>query len=378
MKDREARATCLSSVRLAAAVPSFILLLVGPAEKSEAQNTAEYREYVNQLMQESHEADSAYLAFRERQRSTPIDTIRFGALTVLAPTDFGDLVRAGMETVWDSISRLGSDTMLLAGKALFVPGPGWLNRHTGTSYGTAATSSQIGMGDDATDAALRIWSAVGMLLARDWDREVRDWLGGRFDFRDSRTEMLQWTHAELVTATSQAVRACYMGDLQACGSALVIDGIENPALDWYNADERRMVVEKRMPARAPNLVRLRSECVGSESDSACVEYLTSESSDGVPPPLTLSARRTLLGTAVELGGEGAYARLAAARGLGLESSLLAAAGQPKDSLLSAWHNSVLSSGPASPTLTGKGALSALIWITIFAVAATRSTRWRSG
>lgn len=340
---------------------------------SYAQTTSEYREYVRQLQQEWQEAHAAYEALRDSLRSAPTVTIRTGTLTLVTPQEHSELVGDGSRIAWESIRQLGSDTLLLLSKSLLVPGAGWLNRYSRDLHGATTVSSQITVESDAQDVASRILSSLGVLLLDDWAAGMRGWLGGSVESHDLG---MAWTYVELITAPSQAVRACYLGDLNSCNSSLALGEIADPVFEWYSADERRIVVERRIPSANPDLGQLWTECVEGRSDTACVDYLNSDALDEVPPPLSLGARRSLLSEALRLGGEGAYTRLVNSRDSDRLSALAAAAAQPADSLLAAWREAVLSARPVPTTLTRAGAAVAILWIVFFAVAATRSTRWR--
>lgn len=295
---------------------------------------------------------------------------------MLTQREFAELVEVGARMAWDSIRQLGSDTLLLIGKTLFVPGPGWQNRYGRENHRTTYSSSQLALEGDEADAAARVLASVGKLLLHEWRDEIRVWLGGTFERQDASRTNLGWTYVELITSPSQSVRACLRGDLDACGSALALNEVESPELEWYNADERRVVVGRRLPGRSPNRGQIRYECVIERSDAACLDFLTTEV-DEVPSPLSLGARRSLVAIALESGGGGAYTRLVNAVALGREASLVNASGLPRDSLLSVWRTAVLSAAPQATTLTHSGTAAAVFWIVFFAAAATRSSRWRS-
>ena len=342
------------------------------------QTTDDYRTQVERLRQEWSEADSALQEFYERESAAPIDTIRVGTLTVLTQQDFGEVVRLGAQAAWDTIRDLGADTLLLSGKTLFVPGPGWSNRYDRDRHRASASAIQLAREADGEDAAEHILSSAAMLLLDEWWDEVRSWLGGMAELDDANQTNLGWTYVEIVTAPSQAVRGCLLGDLGACGSALGLVEVEDPELEWYNADERRVVVGRRLPGKSADRAQSWLQCVNDSSDAACVDYLTGDADYEVPAPLSFMARRTLVGVALESGGDGAYTRLLRSRDLGRETSLAAAAGLSPDSLLALWRMEVLSGAPEPTTLTQSGAATTLLWIMIFVAAATRSTRWRLG
>lgn len=353
-------------------------LNVTASETLNAQTTADWQTHVDSLRQEYHRADSAFRLVRERVLSAPTDTIRVGTLTVVTQSDFSEIVEAGARVAWDSIGNLGSDTLLMLGKTLFVPGIGNINRYDPERHGTTFVSTQLPWRADATDAAARIMSSLAMLLLTGLNDELRLWLGGHIEMQDASATHLGWVYIELVTSPSQAVRDCLLGDLGACSSALAIHDIENPALEWYSAAERRVVVERRLPGKSPDRWQLWTQCVRNGSDPACVEFLTDSTEYSVPAPLSPVARRSLLAVAINSGGEGAYARLTGAAQSGRELSLAAAANQTPDSLIATWRTAVISANAESSSTTHRGSATTLLWIIVFTAAATRSTRWRLG
>ena len=116
-----------------------------------AQTTADWQTHVDRLRQEYHEVDSAFREARERVVSIPIDTIRVGTLTVLTQRDFREIVEVGTRVAWDSIRNLGSDTLLLLEKMLFVPGYGRINRYFRERHGTTFVSGQLPWRANAAD-----------------------------------------------------------------------------------------------------------------------------------------------------------------------------------------------------------------------------------
>jgi len=355
-----------------------LLLPIAAASDLTAQTTDKYRALVSLLRQEWQEADSAFREIRERLSSTPIDTVRVGTLTVMTQRAFGEIVELGAQVAWDSIRQLGPDTLLLTGKTLFVPGYGHTNRYDRERHGAAISSPPLPRRADEEDAVTQILSSLTTLLMDGSDDELRSWVGGHIELQDAGSTSLGWVYVELITSPSKAVRACLLGDIGACRSALALGDLERAELDWYNAAERRVVVERRLPGKTENRRRLWLQCVEHGADDACVEFLADDSEYAVPPPLSLLARRSLLAIAISSGGVGAFTRLVAAAESGREASIAAAANQSTDSLLATWRTTVLSAGQESHATTRRRAATTFLWIIVFAAAATRSSRWRLG
>jgi hypothetical protein len=93
-------------------------------------------------------------------------------------------------------------------------------------------------------------------------------------------------------------------------------------------------------------------------------------------PLPGHMRASLVGLALERGGEGAWTRLVENPSMPAEEALARAAGVPLEELVAEWRDWIVTNRPEVYAGTaGKSAL-ALLWIVVFATLATRSTRWR--
>ena len=88
----------------------------------------------------------------------------------------------------------------------------------------------------------------------------------------------------------------------------------------------------------------------------------------------LMAREDLLLTALELGGPGAWTRLAQARGP-IEGRLAAAAGMPADSLLARWRSGLLALRPLEKRITLAQVGSAMAWTALLLLGCVGAARW---
>jgi hypothetical protein len=131
-------------------------------------------------------------------------------------------------------------------------------------------------------------------------------------------------------------------------------------------------VKRRSRIRRPNW----TACVEERSDVACTELLSSLDRHEIPPPVSLTPRRSLAQVALESGGDGAFGRLVGSAGLPLETRLSMVAGISTDSLLREWHSAVLHAAPDRASVNHWAAATSLVWVLTFMVAATRSRRWR--
>ena len=210
------------------------------------------------------------------------------------------------------------------------------------------------------------------------DRRLADWLGDPIrPLRQPEQERAR-VYVRLVTAPSEVARACFLGDIARCGTALDLVDTADAFLRWYpSPGERRHVLQVGF---SYYFTRTASEatwqaCVGG-SDTACVELLRSLPPGSVPRVLDTDARRLLVHVALRMGGREAYGRLLADSGAALSERLARAAGVPVDTILARWRAAIIASRPKPVTLPGWGIIAALSWTIVLAVCGMRSSRWR--
>lgn len=210
------------------------------------------------------------------------------------------------------------------------------------------------------------------------DTALHDWLGGPvLPGLDSDQRRAQ-VYVALVTAPSQAVRRCFVGDRAACRDALSL-GPATPDLltRWYGPDERRLLVTVQYAGFLDKGVRapeFRSCAVGS--DSACLDLLESLPPGSLVRPLDYAARFSLLETAVALGGTRTFSRLFATAPGPIGARLAAAAQVPEDSLVTRWRSDVVSARPKPVPLPPWAMGLALVWMVAFMTCGLGSSRWR--
>jgi len=356
--------------RLAGAIVLALLcapIVVAPAR---AQDTAEYRELVERLAERAQtlaRTESSTVRGAERGR---LDTLTVGRLTLLFPPQRRALVETVGRTAWDSLAAaFGADTTALQRHVITLGGPGGFRIPEWT-------------GGQATGPRADLEFAVGVVLGTVRDTEARRFHGDPW-FRDAVRVMFlaeprlqdEAVYEELATKPWRVVRACYDGDLAECDSALAVSSDAATTALRYTPEERRRIVGREREV----ITSLRSaagtaQCVEARVDSACVDvmrrfYLTEQ-------PLSPLARATLMRTAFTLGGDGSYARLLASDEPEFLARLAAVAGVTPETLLAEWHRQILAARPKSMMLTRISGWIAFLWAAAFAVAATRSSRWR--
>lgn len=229
----------------------------------------------------------------------------------------------------------------------------------------------------------RVRRAVGEAIAADLsDTELGTWTGGNpFTVHDPAR-----LYREAVVARSLAVERCLEGSVEACTAALGL-GLGDDFLGvWYTPEQRRERVmawagyedspEGLVRTRGMNLYGTAIEgCVERSAPEACDAFIQSDYDVWTPLPNYM--RETLVGTALDRGGPGAWGRLIEDPEMSVEEAISYAAGIPLDELVAQWRSWVVTNRPEAYAGIGAKSALALLWVLFFAALATRSTRWRS-
>ena len=156
----------------------------------------------------------------------------------------------------------------------------------------------------------------------------------------------------LVTAPSQAVRRCFLGDIARCKNVLQLGDSTGLLARWYvTPAEREALVTAAFTdyfargATAPSLQRCRQH-----HDDACTALLQSLPPGTLPRPLAHAARLLLVREALRAEGRDAYRRLVARPSAPIGDRLASAAGMDIDSLVRRWRNAALAARPQPLTL----------------------------
>jgi len=363
-------------------LPALLLgILPGAAGAQHAPDSVltEVRQHLDSLVARSRQlADAAdHAEYLQRARALqathlPVDTFSWGPFRLVARPEQRELAETSFARAWAEVEPFAAgaeslfepwtflvfyywsdDGMLLTGDSLFVA---------------------IGMSRRYPKRYLeeKIARTLGEVLMRSAPPELFAWTGGAL--RASPGD-LPWVARELVTRASTVVRRCYEGDLEGCAQATGLRGGEAPWLNWFTAPERRLYVERMVRPGDASDSALWDGCVRAGMDDACMVILRGRP---LPAPLTPQARASLLGTALETGGPGAFGRLTEAAGGDLVRELEAAAGVPLDTLLASWRREVLATRTSAWAGLVRSPFTLLLWILFFGALASRSTRWRLG
>lgn len=355
---------------------ALVVAALVPGRLLRAQETEAYRHVVEQLAERVDALTAAAPAAREDQGG-PLDTIRVGTISLLVPPPRRAFADEVGRAAWDSIvSYFGPDTSVLAPTVVaLVP--------TGRRGPSQIPTLHLPIRPEHP-AAL----AIGFILSRVRDQELTridpgswgEWFGWAVRAMLFAPAKLQarTAYSDLATKPWAIVRDCFAGDISQC-ARVASAGPDGPVTDYFTADERRRIVE-RVRRDTPPLRRSASaaRCVEAGSDSACVEVFQEFRVWITEDPLSPVARATLVRTALDLGGEGAFGRLAATQGEDVLARLATTAGVPQDTLLATWRRRIMAERPPATTLPRLSGWLAFAWAVVFTVAASRSTRWHRG
>ena len=376
-------------IRLVSAALTAALLCAGRPATS--QTTAALRAELDRLRQERAAAiAAARRGDSVRALGIRLDTIRAGALTVLAPWPAGPSARAATARAWRLLQgRFGDGADVLEGVEFVVQpalGLDVVPLARGTRVHPLLIPREASGRSSPADAAIEIdvdtatlarWiaSRAAAEVAAHQDTAFRNWLRGNIDAESDDTRRLGGAYVELVTEPWTAVKRCYLGDLDGCRRALGLVPERDPLDQWYDAEDRRRLVA----TAAPDDFRFRpagerASCVEGNAD-ACTALLRRLPARSLEPPLR-TGPRALMELALDLGGAGAYDRLMESPNRPIVERLAAAAGVSQDSLLMRWHARVLAARPRPVTLTAAGAWAAFGWVLALGALALQSTRWR--
>ncbi|HEY6808769.1 MAG TPA: hypothetical protein VI160_08265 [Gemmatimonadales bacterium] len=354
-------------------------LAAGPALR--AQTISELRARIPRLeaaqalaVAAQHRLDSA----RSASRQATLDTIRQAGLTVLTIPRDAALAREALAEAWPELERsYGTHAAELARKDFHLIVSRGADQPTGVPRGPVVPVI-VATDADGHDASRRLTLSAGQVMSNGADSALRAWVPTIYPL-DPQFDALRRRDAyeELVTSPWLAVRRCFTGDIGRCRQAFGLTGGADPASEWYEPEDRaRLVIQRSAGGETAGQTALRKSCAEAHHDADCLLLLRAVAGTRLDPPLSTMARGSLVATALELGGPGAYDRLLANPRAPLPDRLAAAAGVPADSVIAAWRARVTAVAPSSARVPARSAWAAFGWAVVFGVLALRSSRWR--
>lgn len=309
----------------------------------------------------------------ERERATAgNDTIAVGGLRIIAnPSPLP--LRHAAERAWPAIDSLYGTVATELAQRPFI--------FRAVDPDTAVHRTVLHVGLELPwdlDVAATTRMLLTTVTAPRFDPALAEWLGASLRPalrpRDEQTAVF----LQLVTAPSEAVRACFLGDIGRCKDVLQLDDSTGLLERWYvTPAEREALVTGAFTfyfergATAPSLQRCREH-----RDDACTALLQSLPPGSLPRPLAHAARLLLVREALRAGGRDAYRRLVARPTDPIAARLSSAAEMDLDSLVVRWRNGVLAARPLPLTLPWWASVAAIGWTAFFGFCALRSSRWR--
>lgn len=342
------------------------------ATPATAQNLARLERMWQDAAKASARADSVALSRGRRE----LDTVRVGNLVVLAPPGLTLLAREIAAAGWDRLYRTFGN-QILATRHRPLIAAFYQSEKGPPPYGFPpdVTPIPVASGEEGSRMLVpQTLILLGDVVRKDFDPRLEHWLRGGVRTDPSEVPSPE-LFEDLVTSPSPLARACYVGSLSACGSALGLVAPRDPATEWYDAAGRRALARNLI--RDPRDAATYDQCVEHAIDAACVSLLRGPDSAFVSPPLIFASRELAVRMALQLGGPEAFHRLLASAGHPIGRRLELTAGLSLDSLLLRWHQAVLRSRPVAVDVTPGVGWVALGWGLAFGALVLGSSRWRT-
>src|SRR5262249_6778464 len=315
-------------------VVAALLLIAPPAVRGQDSQMVRLRRQADSLLRSWREAEMlADVADSiERMRATAgSDTIAVGGLRIVANATPLPLRGAG-ERAWPVLDSLyGNAALELAEHPYII-------RAVDPDTNVRRPVLHVGL---ELPWDLDVGATTSVLLTTvtppRFDPALTDWLGGVLR-PDRSLDPARPVFIQLVTAPSEAVRRCFLGDKTRCADVLQVTDSAGLLLRWYvtPAEREALVLGSfkfyfAQGATVPALQRCRHH-----EDDACTALLQSLPPGALPRPLDQTARMLLVREALRAGGRDAYRRLVANPNAPLGTRLASAAGMSLDSLVTRW------------------------------------------
>jgi hypothetical protein len=348
-----------------------IALTFATAGVLRAQTTAEWQQRLDRLTRVASQMDdTARTLARHQQALLPVDTIKVGALVVLAPHSASRRIRPATDSAWRTLSQFFGDRASAVGNIRV------LVQYEGQPEGDIP-AGPLNAIQVAIPASIETGTTAEILvnwvepeITKDADPALRNWGLNAHSFKSARPALV---YEELATSPWGVGRECFRGQIASCRLALGISG-RDPALNWFDATDRRHYVGRMVPRLA--LPMMYDACTRDSNDSSCIQLMRFPVGTEIAPPFSVHVRQLFLAMAIEAGASGAFERLIRTEGQPLDARLAAAAGLPIDSLVRQWHSRVLAAHPKTVAADERAAWAAVGWGVLLIAAALRSSRWR--
>jgi hypothetical protein len=357
-----------------ASLVAVALPIGASGQSTEAELAARVDALVPLVVEARAEADAvaAELDLRARLRAAiegGVDTLLVRGMTVITPSPDSELARDLFEAAWTRYYLEVESDALRDWTFTFQSGEKSVDIYVDPDAQSRSIEMRWWQSQD--DVVRILGAAIGNAVLQDIDgTTVGRWTTAD-PFRDLDPGAL---YREFALTASASVRECLSGEGDACLVSLDL-GPSAPTLDaWYTPEERRRLVGSGDFRVTRENQSERDECLEVAEYTTCDALLRASAKTWAP--LSSGARASLLGFAIDRGGEGAWRRLSERGDASVEEALAFTSGIALESLIAEWRQWIVEGRPDPyGGLLGSSALTGL-WILLFAGLAMRSTRWR--
>lgn len=357
------------------------IALAGPHVAAGQQTKEEWVQQIEALLPRLDQArlvaDSARADYERRMnREQPTESLKIGLLQVVVIPGESAPARDVVGAVWQrDYAPFVDRSSALDRNRIFFQWAMELTPYEAPSGETRIVSARRWKSQAYMEQ--QVQRAVGELLRSDLEGThfESSWVANSL----IPPEDAQRLYRDAAVVPSFAVRGCLLGDAAACLTSFGLQTDAYPIDDWYDSDERRLLVYAQVAVTGRFPAQLGTQCAeGSnlECDAILQSYVDEGQDSNWAAPLGTEARSSLLWYALQQGGPGAWGRLLDhAEGTPLEA-LEAASAQDGATLVLGWRQWLLQHRPESHAGLGSLALGAIFWTLVLVTFAARSTRWR--
>src|SRR3989454_4263419 len=337
------------------------------------------------MVRRRKQADSLLGSWREAQKLADVadsleqvratvgaDTIAVGGLRIVvnpSPLPW----RQAAELAWPVIDSLYGSV------AADLPQHPYIFRAVDPDSNVRRTVLHVGV---EVPSDLDVRATTNLLLTTvsppSFDPALADWLAAALRPTLRPQDERAAVFVQLVTAPSEAVRRCFLGDIARCKDVLQLGDSTGLLARWYvtPAEREALVTESfsdyfARGGTGPSLQRCRQH-----HDDACTALLQSLPPGTLPRPLAQAAGILLVREALRAGGRDAYRRLVARPSAPIGERLASAAGGGIDSLGGRGGDAAAGAAPQPLTPAWWGSFAAIGWATLFGFCSLRGSRWR--
>jgi hypothetical protein len=372
------------------------MLLCGTVSAS-AQNSDSLAQRIADLTTEwlelnrlANQLDSIEAFVRDANRSArSVDTTTAGHLIVLSHPNVTGVVQPAVHAAWSATRQmLGPSIALIDGTTFRVDftemapsrrrsadDPPATRVRVSTER-TAGIATVTANGPSHVGASVRtaLVNGIANHLTGLVPAEIAVWAGRIGPV--SATYDMRGSYMDLIGNPTTVARECWNRQYHSCRIGLGLQPSDDPLMEWYDDTDRRALVAAITNTPGDLEQRERQvRCLNRTAPEDCVALL--RWSDYRETPLKPMHRTHVTLTALRAGGDESFIRLINSSG-SIVQRLETAAAMPFDSVLAKWRDDIDAASGTPVRVTLRTGIASVLWIFVFMIAATRSSRWRIG